>query len=142
MAGRYPKPDGQKVNRGAVLPWTTLTARREGDPPALPDWREWHPQTLIWWAGLWRTHQATQWQQSGTTLHGLACLYDDLIAGRATAAKVSAEIRAHEMNHGISPKGLLGLRWRIGEPEEPEPTQRRKNPQRLRVISNLNGDAS
>lgn len=121
MAASYPKPDGQKVTRHAPqFGWVELPREREGDPPALPPWRLWHPETLDWWTKLWRKPQATMWEPSGSTLWSLACLYDDLIAGRADATKVSAEIRQHEDRHGLNPKAMLQLRWRIEE-EVPQP---------------------
>lgn len=124
----YSKPDDQKVNR--VPPkhgWIDLPSKREGDPPALPEWRIWQPQTLTWWVELWTSPQATQWDQSGKTLRALACLYDDLIAGRAEASKVSAEMRQHEDRHGLNPKAMLQLLWRIVE-DELAPTARTPKP--------------
>ena len=119
---RYPKPDDQKVTRHVGMAWTELPARREGDTPPLPSWRVWQPATLEWWAGLWTKPQATQWDQSGSTLWVLACLQDDLIAGRIEAARVSAEIRAHQDRHGLSgPKALLQLRWALPADDEPAP---------------------
>lgn len=120
MAASYPKPDGQKVTRHAPqFGWVELPAAREGAPPSLPPWRLWHSETLEWWSALWSKPQATMWEPSGSTLWALACLYDDLIAGRADAAKVSAEVRQHEDRHGLNPKAMLQLRWRIAE-DEPE----------------------
>lgn len=117
MAASYPKPDESKVNRVAPkFGWVDLPAAgRPGAPPKLPSWRKWAPGTAKWWKDLWATPQATQWEQSGRTLFALACLYDDLIAGRADAAKVSAEMRQHEDRHGLNPKSMLQLRWRVVE---------------------------
>jgi hypothetical protein len=135
MAGAsYPKPDGQKVTRHAPkFEWISLPERREGDPPALPEWRLWQEKTLRWWADLWAKPQATQWAQDGSTLFALACLYDDLIAGRAEAAKVSAEMRQHEDRHGLNPKAMLQLRWRVGA-EETISTTKPRGKARLKVV--------
>src|SRR5947207_8606335 len=117
----YPKPDDQKVNR--VQPkfgWTELPEHREGAAPKLPAWRQWQSASKKWWAELWRKPQATQWEQDGSTLWTLACLYDDMIAGRAEAARVSAEMRQHEDRHGLNPKAMLQLRWRLTSEEESE----------------------
>jgi hypothetical protein len=113
--GPAPKPDSERrrTNR-PTFEWTLLPASgRKGKTPPLPKWRLWHPETLVWWRALWRKPQATAWDQSGATLHPLATLYDDLISGREPAAKVSAEMRQHEDRHGLNPKSLLQLRWRI-----------------------------
>jgi hypothetical protein len=53
------------------------------------------------------------WDQSGSSLWALAVLVDDLIAGRSDATKVSPELRQHEDRHGLTPKAMLQLRWRI-----------------------------
>lgn len=115
MPASYPKPDGQKVNR--VEPkhgWVNLPAAgRDGPPPRLPGWRQWQPATRVWWKALWAKPQATQWQQDGSTLVVLACLYDDLIAQRSDATKVSTEMRQHEDRHGLNPKAMLQLLWRV-----------------------------
>jgi hypothetical protein len=140
MAASYPKPDGQRVNRHApAFDWTELPAKRKGRAPALPAWREWHPSTRAWWRALWTRPQATQWEPSGASLHVLAALMDDLVSGASDAAKVSAEIRQHQDRHGLSPKAMLQLRWRVVA-DEPTATRepagsvaaRRK---RLRVVS-------
>lgn len=118
MPASYAKPDDQKVTRHKPnVSWVELPSKREGDPPELPEWRIWQPGTLIWWVELWTKPQATQWDQDGSSVHGLACLYDDLIAGRAEIAKVSAEMRQHELLHGLSPKAMQQLHWRIEELE-------------------------
>ena len=119
MAASYPKPDGQKVTRHAPqFGWTDLPMEgRKGKAPLLPKWRLWHAETEKWWKALWATPQATQWKQDGSTLFVLATLYDDLIGGRAEPAKVSAEMRQHEDRHGLNPKAMLQLRWRVTDPD-------------------------
>lgn len=141
MPASYPKPDGQKVTRHEPkFGWTDLPAAgRVDDPPPLPGWRVWQPATVKWWAELWAKPQATVWEQDGSTLWTLACLYDDLIASRAEAARVSAEMRQHEDRHGLNPKAMLQLRWRVvdaaGEeqaaPVEGSSSERRR---RLKVV--------
>ena len=113
--GPAPKPDGERVRRHApTFSWLELPAEgRKGKPPKLPTWRVWHPRTEDWWTDLWRKPQAVAWQQDGSTLHVMAALMDDLISGRAEASKISAEIRQHELTHGLNPKAMLQLRWRI-----------------------------
>lgn len=121
--GPAPKPDAERARRnGPTFGWVDLPAEgRKGKPPALPKWRMWDARTEAWWAELWATPQATQWQPSGSTLHVLACLVDDLVTARAESARVSAEMRQHEDRHGLSPKAMLQLRWRIVAAGEPPP---------------------
>lgn len=122
MAGRYAKPDAERlghrpaIGKGRVeLP----AGGRKGKPPALPKWRLWHAQTVVEWARLWATPQATQWAQDGSTLFVWACLLDDLVTGKADAAKVSSEMRQHADRHGMSPKALEQLGWRIVDETAP-----------------------
>lgn len=132
MAASYAKPDDQKVTRHArKLEWQSLPASgREGLAPSLPEWRSWDPKTVEWWSDLWAKPQAVMWLQDGSSLFALACLYDDLIAGRAEVAKVSAEMRQHEDRHGLNPKAMAQLCWRIDEaevvPVVPKPAAKRR----------------
>lgn len=115
MAASYPKSDSERVTRHKPkFEWVDLPAEGRLDPPpGLPKWRNWHPSTRKWWSQMWAKPQALMWEQDGSTLVPLACLYDDLIAGRATIVQVSAEMRQHEDRHGLNPKAMLQLRWRI-----------------------------
>jgi hypothetical protein len=130
VAASYPKPDDQKVNRNKPrFEWTNLPAEPGVDPPPLPEWRLWHPKTVDLWLALWAKPQSVMWDASGSSLFVLATLYDDLVSGRADPAKVSGEIRQIEDRHGLTPKALLQLRWRLPDVDtlpaaEPAPRRR------------------
>lgn len=113
--GRYPNPDDQRRNRNErAFDWTVLPMEgRPGPAPELPPWREWRPATLDWWAKLWATPQATQWDQSGRTLHTLAILHHQLLDEESSPSPIAAEMRQHEDRHGLTPKAMLQLRWKI-----------------------------
>lgn len=119
MAGRYPNPDDQRRNRNErAFDWTTLPLEgRPGPAPALPEWRTWTDATLAWWSELWSTPQAVMWDQTGRSLHALALLHHELMldqfAETHRAHSISAEMRAHEDRHGLTPKAMLQLRWRV-----------------------------
>jgi hypothetical protein len=140
MPASYPKPDGQKVTRHEPkFGWTDLCPDPGVKVPRLPTWRPWQTQTKRWWTVLWGKPQAAMWVSDGSTLWALACLYDDLIAGRADAARVSAEMRQHEDRHGLNPKAMLQLRWRVvGEEAVPSgdaaPTPIGDRRSRLKVV--------
>lgn len=154
--GPAPKPDAERRRTNAsTFSWTYLPAAgRKGKTPVLPKWRVWHPETVAWWRRLWVTPQASQWKDDGSTLFVLAALYDDLIAGRADVARVSAEMRQHEDRHGLNPKAMLQLRWRLDDGEQPAAAplaakRRGKpakvvelDPRRQRVMEQLGHDAS
>lgn len=119
--GRYPNPEDQRRNRNErAFDWTVLPMEgRPGPAPKLPALRPWTKATLDWWDALWRTPQATQWDQTGRTLHTLAILHhqlavdQDLTADKSRAASLAAEMRQHEDRHGLTPKAMLQLRWRV-----------------------------
>lgn len=117
--GRYPKPDGERRNRAErQFDWTVLPFEgRVGEPPALPKWRPWTEQTVEWWADLWSTPQATMWDPSGRSLHALALLHHELMLDQhreqSRASSISAEMRQHEDRHGLTPKAMLQMRWRV-----------------------------
>lgn len=117
--GRYPKPGA--VNRNErELAWESLPLEgRQGPAPTLPDFRVWQPATLTWWTQLWSTPQAVKWDSSGRTLHALAILHHQLVIdgalppAQSKASSISAEMRQIEDRHGLSPKAMLQLRWRV-----------------------------
>ncbi len=119
--GRYPKEDDGRRNRAErQFDWTTLPAEgRHGPPPKLPKLRQWTDATLDWWAELWKTPQAAAWDQTGRTLHTLAMLHHQLAIDEALtpdksrASTIAAEMRQHEDRHGLTPKAMLQLRWRV-----------------------------
>lgn len=119
MAGRYPNPDDQRRNRNErAFDWTVLPIEgRQGPPPALPEWRPWTEATRVWWAELWSTPQAAMWDPSGRSLHALALLHHELMLDQFAEVKrahsITAEMRAHEDRHGLTPKAMLQLRWKV-----------------------------
>lgn len=136
----YPKPDDQKVNRvPPKFDWTNLPAAgRSGAAPGLPVWREWQQRTVDWWVDLWTTPQAAAWDQSGRTLWRLAELRDDAFVGGSIPAAISSEMRQIEDRHGLNPKAMLQLRWRvIDDGDEQGPTVERPmddRRKRLKVV--------
>jgi len=137
--GAYPKTDGERRNRNApAFTWTELPAEgRQGDPPPLPAGREWPSATAAAWGDLWSTPQAHVWDQTGRTMHRWAWLHADLVLGKGASNTLSAEMRQIEDRHGLSPKAMLQLRWRIGPAEEARPKAKKPaatRRARLRVV--------
>lgn len=148
MPGPPPKPDSQRRRRNRPgFEWTELPAEgRKGRPPKLPPIRAWSDETKRWWRELWKTPQATAWDQQGRSAVPMAILYQDMQDRPADSKPLLAEMRAHQDRHGLSPKALLALRWRVEEtPEAPapvsspqQPTNRRANV--LRLLGHNDGD--
>ena len=116
--GPAPKPDAERRRRNVPeFAWTALPASgRPGPAPKLPahapGGAPWAKTTRDWWAGLWRRPEATQWREDDAELFRLAALHDRFWRGESTAAELS-EMRQIEDRHGLNPKALLQLRWRI-----------------------------
>lgn len=130
MAGPLPKPDSQRRNKTAPsFEWTDLPPESGLKAPKLPDHREWHSQTRKWWRDVWKKPQALMWDASGESLWALVELYDRLFTGDSDITKVSAEIRQHEDRHGLNPKAMMHMRWRIiDDDESPAPRNTRQSP--------------
>lgn len=144
--GPSPKPDAERRRTNSPsFQWTSLPLTHDIEAPALPEWRMWHPKTIEWWQSLWRKPQATQWVADGSTLFSLALLMDDVIAGRADTVKASPEIRQHEDRHGLNPKAMLQLRWRVDDepPTAPAPPAPKKkaDPRRKAAMKVIEGGA-
>jgi len=129
MAASYPKPAGEARTRHKPAfgrppeGWVVLPRQHRVKAPALPGSREWSAATREWWRRIWRLPQASQWDRSGESLHPAAVVFDKLIAGaddRAVAG-LAAELRQIYDRHGLSPKAMLQLRWRVADVDE-EPT--------------------
>lgn len=134
MASPYPKPDGERRNRNAKpFAWTALPAAgRKGKTPSLPTvaGHRWMQSTVAWWKKLWATPQATQWREDDPELTRLALIHQTVwLPGAAPAAALLSEMRQIEDRHGLNPKAMLQLRWRIEEAEpevKPETTERKR----------------
>lgn len=120
---RYPKPDGERVNHHALaFDWVGLPAEgRPGPAPKMPD-REWASSTREWWARLWATPQATQWAEDDPEIARLALLHQTIWheSPNGPSPGLLSEMRQIEDRHGLSPKAMLQLRWKIVRTETAE----------------------
>ncbi len=120
MAGRYPKPDGERRNTHApAFGWIVLAPKPRVKVPVLPP-GSWSAATLDWWRLLWRRPQAVMWDPSGMSLWAAARLYEAMVQGDSAIAPLSAELRQIEDRHGLNPKAMLQLRWRVADPGDLE----------------------
>lgn len=138
MSGPTPKADGERRRRNPpTFNWTMLPADgRKGPPPKLPRYtpegRSWLKATRDWWADLWSKPQATQWDPSSAELLARVIIYERMLRGEASASEIS-EARQIDDRHGLNPKSMLQLRWRIGDPDDPAPVTTTSKPARRKV---------
>ena len=137
--GTYRKTDDAKVTRHTPKhQWAVLPANgRKGAPPKLPAWRSWSADTRKAWAVLWSKPQAVMWDQDGSSLFRWALLHELMIDEDVkNPAVLSAEMRQLEDRHGLSPKAMAQLAWKIGADDEAEvePDATPAPVRRLRVV--------
>jgi hypothetical protein len=146
--GPAPKPDAERRTRAQpAFGWTVLAPRHRHGAPPLPPLRDWSPATGAWWEALWARPQAALWDPSGVTLHVAAVCYEDLVRGERAAAPLAGELRQHYDRHGLNPRAMLQLRWRIGEPAAAEKptsstaaTSSTSTARRRRLLRSVGGD--
>jgi hypothetical protein len=120
MPASYPKPDDERVRRNSpTFGWVDLPSTgRDGPAPELPRGvRQWGKITRDAWEKLWASPQATQWDPTGRTLWAWAVCHHDLVQEEMKPAPLLAQMQSIEDRHGLSPKAMLQLRWRVVDVE-------------------------
>lgn len=82
---------------------------------------DWHPQTVAWWAAIWTSPMAAQWDSSDVhNVSVLALLYDDIWTARGAKGRREAltEYRQQRADLGLSPYARRRLEWSIETAEE------------------------
>lgn len=109
-----PKASPARRNRSATR--ATLVADPEIKVPVLPE-RVWHPQTTLWWADVWASPMAPEYDDSD--VHGLimlAVLVDEF--WRKPTWTTAAEIRLQRQCFGLTPIDRRRLQWEIEKVDE------------------------
>jgi hypothetical protein len=107
-----PKSAGTRARRNKSSTHTTLTTVHDVEAPSLPGDRDWHGQTMAWWADVWASPMAPEYDVSD--LHGLfllAVLVDDF--WQHPTQQLAAEIRLQRQCFGLSPIDRRRLQWEI-----------------------------
>lgn len=143
MSGRLKTNDDRRRRNAPTFDWTWLPYEgRSGRAPKMPElpapWKRgrssaWSASARSYWRWLWSTPQATQWDQTGLTLHTAVILKEAIERDPLHASKHSAELRQVEDRHGLNPKALLQLRWKI----KPAPNDVQKA-----IVERTGGDGS
>lgn len=138
MPGPPPKNPATRRRTNKSSTHATLVRDHDVQAPALPEREsEWHPFTLQWWADIWASPMAPEFERTSDT-HGLfllAALHDDfwrIPADKPRArAEIAAEIRLQEQRFGLSPYDRRRLQWQI---EATEAAQDKGRQRRARTI--------
>jgi hypothetical protein len=120
-SGPPPDPSALRRDRDGAG-WVLLPSEgREGDPPEWPLTRS-TGRTLAreryWWARLWESPQAVQWDRLGQVVEVALYVRRLVQAERpAATAAITKEARILADSLGLTIPGMLRLRWRIAVDE-------------------------
>lgn len=116
-----PLPKRNPARRNKSTTKATLSLVHSVKAPALPTHREWHPQTLQWWADIWASPMAPEYHDSDRHgLFSLAMLEDDFWRAESPTerTRLAAEIRLQRQCFGLTPMDRRRLQWEIERGEE------------------------
>lgn len=135
-----PVPKRKPARRNQHATKATLTLLHDVEEPELPDSRMWHRQTLQWWADVWASPMAPEYDESDQ--HGLfvlAVLIDDF--WKEPTSSKAAEIRLQRQCFGLSPIDRRRLQWEIERGEEAEERSQRRRTQQQQPEPGASSDA-
>lgn len=126
-----PKDPSTRRRRNKTSTARTLHAVPDTPTPALATVRQWNDETLAWWADLWSSPMAPEYDDSD--IHGLlllAVLVDEFWS--EPSRELAAEIRLQRQCYGLTPIDRRRLQWEIerGEEAEEKRQTRRATPKR------------
>ncbi len=134
MPGPAPKPAHLRRRRNPpVYEWVKLTETYSGPIPELPTGIRWTKMTRAWWATVWRSLMASQWDEGDVpALVELALLRQKMMGGDF---RLAAAVEKRSDKFGLTPKGRRDLRWIVtdkdaeragvvGVPDEPPVVRR------------------
>lgn len=125
--GNIPKRNPARRNRQSTK--ATLTAQvGEVEAPDLPDVGDWHSQTRSWWADVWASPMAPEYDDSDR--HGLYLLAVLVNSFWTSPSKeMAAEIRLQRQCFGLTPIDRRRLQWEIERTDEAQAKgSRRRTP--------------
>jgi hypothetical protein len=123
-----PKDRSTRQRRNVVAGARKLSAATEVEAPMLPDGNDWHSMTESWWADVWASPMAPEYDPSD--VHGLFLLAV-LVDGfwKSPTKELAAEIRLQRQCFGLTPIDRRRLQWEVDRGEEAEAkTRRRRTP--------------
>lgn len=128
MPGPMPKKNPARRNKTTTR--ATLPRDHSVVAPKLPAREsEWHEQTVAWWADIWASPMAPEFERAD--LHGLFVLAD-LVDAFWTAESpkertaLAAEIRLQRRDFGLTPLDRRRLQWEIERAEDAQDRGQRR----------------
>ncbi len=115
-------PKRNPARRNRTTTKATLVADHDLEAPDLPT-REagWDAQTAAWWADVWASPMAPEYDESDRHgLYALAALVDDFWTAESARDRtaLAAEIRLQRQCFGLTPIDRRRLQWEIERTDE------------------------
>ena len=135
MAGPAPKDPSTRARRNKTSTAAILASNPKIIVPDLPVDFPWHSMTARWWADIWASPMAPEYDDSDQ--HGLfmlAVMVNDFWDADKASARtaLAAEIRQQSQRFGLSPIDRRRLQWEIERTEDAQATGRTR---RARAVS-------
>lgn len=131
MPGPAPKDPSTRQRRNKNSTAAQLKADPNLEIPELPRRMAWNDQTRAWWADVWSSPMAPEFDESDRHgLNMLAVLVDDywMAANARERMPLAAEIRQQSQRFGLSPIDRRRLQWEIERTEEAQRRGARSQP--------------
>lgn len=117
MPGPAPKHGSVRARRNKTSTAATLSTVHDVEAPELPADGEWHALTLQWWADIWASPMAPEFEKSDK--HGLFILATLVNEFWLSPTKdLAAEIRLQRQAFGLTPMDRRRLQWEIERVDE------------------------
>lgn len=128
MPGPAPKHASVRARTNRTSTAATLRPVHDVKAPPLPT-RLWHEQTRSWWADVWASPMAPEYDESDRHgLFALAVLVDDFWTTEDLKLRkdLAAEIRQQRQCFGLTPIDRRRLQWEIERVDEAQDRGQRR----------------
>lgn len=129
-----PTPKANPARRNKSVTRSTLSRDHDVQAPDLPERATgWHHLTVDWWADIWASPMAPEFESSDT--HGLYMLADLVDAywteeSPKARAALAAEIRLQRQCFGLTPIDRRRLQWEVERTDEAQDRGAKRRAQR------------
>lgn len=115
------KDPSVRARRNKSTTRRTLSDDHDVKAPELPEGVEWHPLTRRWWADLWASPMAPEYQSADLSgMFRVAMLQNDFwMAGTPKErAEIQVRLEKADADFGTNPLARRRLEWQIQSSEE------------------------
>lgn len=124
------KDPSVRARRNKSTTRRTLSDDHDVKAPDLPEGVEWHPLTRRWWADLWASPMAPEYQSADLSgMFRVAMLQNDFwMAGTPKErAEIQVRLEKADADFGTNPLARRRLEWQIQSSEEAKARGNKRN---------------